>query len=122
MTTMKVFYVLYVRDAPLGDCLEAIRLFADPSAKMSAHLTVRGPYKKKLPLLSLRSRINGERICVEDVGNFFREGQNTVFFSCFSPHLQTIWKKTDFGYNPHITIYDGSSRSFGRKLYSVMNR
>lgn len=119
---MKVFYVLYVRDKPVGDCVEAIRFLADPSAKVGAHLTVRGPYKKRVPLRSLRWQIDGERIFVDDVGNFFQEGQNTVFFSCFSSHLQAIWKKTDFGFNPHITIYDGVSTSFAKKLYSIMKR
>jgi hypothetical protein len=119
---MRVFYVLYIREARLSDCLEAIRLLANPTEKSAAHMTVRGPYQRKLPLNRLSDRITGKSIFVHKVGNFFREGQNTVFFSCSSPYLPSVWKKSDFGFNPHITIYDGGSESFARKLYAIMRR
>lgn len=119
---MRVFYVLYIRERELSDSLDAMRVLANPSEKSAAHLTVRGPYQRKLPLSHLSERIVGKSIVVHEVGNFFREGQNTVFFSCLSPDLLSIWKKTDFAFNPHITIYDGDSESFARKLYSIMRK
>ena len=119
---MRVFYVLYIREGELSDSLDAIRLLANPLEKSAAHITVRGPYQRKLPLNHLSERISGKSIVVYKVGNFFREGQKTVFFSCLSPDLSSVWKKSDFGFNPHITIYDGESESFARKLYSIMRK
>jgi hypothetical protein len=119
---MRVFYVLYIHDPELSDCLEAVRLLANPAERSPAHITVRGPYQRKLSLDHLSERISGKSILVYKVGNFFQSGQNTVFFACLSPDLPSIWKKNDFGFNPHITIYDGDSASFARKLYSVMQR
>ncbi len=119
---MRVFYVLYINEPQLSDCVEAIRLLANPAEKSAAHITVRGPYQRKFPLNHLSDRISGKSILVYRVGNFFREGQNTIFLSCVSPDLPSVWKKSDFGFNPHITIYDGNSESFARKLYSIMRR
>jgi hypothetical protein len=119
---MRVFYVLYIHETQLSDCIEAIRLLANPTEKSPAHVTVRGPYGRKLPLKHLSDKISGKSVFVNKVGNFFPEGQNTVFFACSSPFLLSVWKKSDFGFNPHITIYDGNSKSFARKLYSIMRR
>jgi hypothetical protein len=119
---MRVFYVLYICDPELSDCVDAIRLLANPAEKSAAHLTVRGPYQRKLPMGRLNEKISGKTIFVDKVGNFFQEHQNTVFFSCFSPDLPLVWKKSDFGFNPHITVYDGKSESFAKRLYSVLRR
>src|SRR5260370_20339551 len=119
---MRVFYVLYICEPELSDCVDAIRLLANPAEKSAAHLTVRGPYQRKLPMSHLSEKIVGRSIFVDRVGNFFQEHQNTVFFSCFSPDLSLIWKKSDFGFNPHITIYDGDSDRFARKLYGILRK
>ena len=47
---------------------------------------------------------------------FFGDEQNTVFIQCQSDRLREVWKKQDFEFNPHITLYDGSSRQFAVAL------
>ncbi len=64
----------------------------------------------------------GTEVSVVGVGNFFESGQNTVFLRCGSEFLKKHWSKKDFGFNPHITIYDGPSREFAEKLYSSLNQ
>src|SRR5260370_2545642 len=106
---MRVFYVLYICEPELSDCVDAIRLLANPAEKSAAHLTVRGPYQRKLPMNRLSEKISGKTIFVDKLGNFFQEHQNTVFFSSFSPYLPSVWKNSGFGFNPHITVDDGIS-------------
>ena len=106
----------------LRDCLEAIRLICNPSEKLPAHITVRGPYRGKINVSGINNRLAGHRVTIDRVGNFFDSGQNTVFFRCRSPILKEIWKKPDFPFNPHITIYDGTSPEFAGDLYSVVDQ
>jgi len=119
---MPFFYVLYIHDSPLSDYLEAIRFLADPGEKAAAHITVRGPYLRAISLKHIQKSLVGERIAISSVGNFFSDGQKTVFWNCSSPRLESVWKKKDFGFHPHITAYDGLSLHFARDLYEVMRQ
>lgn len=122
---MRIFYVLYVRNGILKDCLEAIRFLCNPLEKYAAHITVRGPYQKQMKkdeLQEINDKLFGNHIIIDRGDNFFNLGQNTVFFRCTSSKLKEVWKKRDYPYNPHITIYDGHSVEFSRKLYSVVSK
>ncbi len=119
---MPVFYVLYVQERPLGDCIDAIRFLCNPSEKQRAHITVRGPYQKRIDIGSINRRLAGGIASIDGVGNFFGSQQNTVFFRCSAPKLRAVWQKSDFPFNPHITIYDGGSAEFAHRLYDLLSR
>jgi hypothetical protein len=34
--------------------------------------------------------------------------------------LKDVWMKPDFPFNPHITIYDGASPEFARRLFDLL--
>ena len=118
----RTFYVLYIPDGPIADCVDAIRVLANPVEKHRAHITVRGPYSRAVKRLdSINRHIESSPIDIHEAGNFFESGQNTVYLACTSPKLETVWDKQDYGFNPHITLYDGSSREFASKLWSVVS-
>ena len=122
----KSFYVTYPADENVKLFINAIRVIADENQRTQVHITVRGPYKKRLgeeKEKEFSSIIKGEEIQVNSVGNFFESNQNTVFFKCAeSLNLKKIWMKTSYkDYNPHITIYDGNDNIFASKIYSVLN-
>ncbi len=120
---MRVFYVIYIEDEVIRACLNAIRILCNPRVKTSAHLTVRGPYKTKIKrqrLDVLNELVHNSRIIVYGVDKFFEPNQNTVFLQCASPELPLVWKKRDYGYNPHITLYDGDSRTFAENLLRIL--
>ena len=118
----RTFYVLYVPDGLIANCIDAIRILANPVEKHRAHITVRGPYKRAISSLDAINRdIEGSEIGIHGSGNFFGSGQNTVFLACKSPRLESVWDKRDYGFNPHITLYDGSSREFARKLWDIVS-
>jgi hypothetical protein len=119
---MRVFYVLHIKERALSDCLETIRFLCNPAEKHRAHVTVRGPYRKRIDVNAINRRIAGEIVLIDDVGNFFDSGQNTVFFRCSAPELRTVWSKPHYPFNPHITLYDSGSSEFAHKLFSVASK
>jgi 2'-5' RNA ligase len=119
---MRVFYVLHVKEKALSDCLEAIRFLCNPAEKHRAHITVRGPYKKRIDIKSINQKIAGDTVEIDSVGNFFDTGQNTVYFRCSAPELKSVWNKRDYPFNPHITVYDSDSGEFARRLFSVISQ
>jgi hypothetical protein len=119
---MKVFYVVHIKDKVLSDVLEAIRFLCNPTEKQRAHVTVRGPYKRRIDVKGLNRKIAGDTIVIDGVGNFFDVGQRTVFFRCSSPELKNVWNKSDYPFNPHVTLYDNDSETFARHLFEVVSR
>ena len=122
--TSRTFHVLYIPDGLIAGCINAIRVLASPAEKSRAHITVRGPYPGVTNLTNTISRvIESSEINIHDPGNFFDSGQNTVYLRCRSSKLETVWDKPDYGFNPHITLYDGPSREFAGKVWdSVSSR
>ena len=120
------FYVAYPADDNIRLFINAIRVIADENQRTQVHITVRGPYKKRLGIEKeekFSSIIKGERIYIDSVGNFFKSEQNTVFFKCAeNSNLKKIWMKTSYkDYNPHITIYDGQDKNFAKEIYSILD-
>ena len=81
----------------------------------------KGPLSKQQEPVS-KLQQNRSRLGNQDLGagNFFHSGQNTVYLQCESPKLKDVWDKPDYGFNPHITLYDGSSYEFSRKLWEIV--
>ena len=122
MMASRTFYVLYLPDGPIANCVDAIRVLANPVEKHRAHITVRGPYSRAVKHLdSINRQIEGSSVDIYQAGNFFDTGQNTVYLACRSPKLQAVWDKRDYGFNPHITLYDGSSHEFATKLWRIVS-
>jgi hypothetical protein len=119
---MPFFYVLHVKAKQLADCLDAIRFLCNPAEKQRAHITVRGPYRKRIDVKRLSEKVNGGIVSFDGVGNFFDSRQNTIFFRCSAPRLRAVWNKPDFPFNPHLTIYDGKSAEFAHRLFDLMSR
>ena len=118
----RMFHVLYVPDGLIAGCLDAIRVLANPAEKHRAHITVRGPYRHGRPRVDTINRlIESSEIKIHGSGNFFAFGQNTVFLQCRSPRLRAVWDKPDYDFNPHITLYDGSSREFASRLWEIVS-
>ena len=118
----RVFYVVYFEDQNLQRILDAIRLLCDPNGKTRAHITIRGPYSKRTDMSPFTRRLQGTEIVTLGVDCFFNESQNTVFLKCDSDRLREVWEKSDYGYNPHITLYDGDSRQFASRLADRLSK
>ena len=128
-SAVSIFYVVYLEkeNKELQDTLDHMRFFAERKWR-SAHITVRGPYKRRLASYIDRKNkdimIRGVEVVADGVDSFFETGQNTVFVRCSAADpLRGVWRKSDYSsFNPHITIYNGPSRVFAAKLLSRLSR
>jgi 2'-5' RNA ligase len=113
----RVFYVIYPDDYHRQQILDAIRYLADPTEKTRAHVTLRGPYPQKRSVSTASQVVKGSDVEVTGVDAFLGPYQNTVFFCVSAPGLEKVWHKPDYPtYRPHLTIYDGKSRTFAEHL------
>lgn len=112
----RYFYVVYFLDTTVQALLDAIRLLSNPQEKGRAHITVRGPYSRQQRFSKLGELLQGTEVLADGLGAFFEGSQNTVYIRCNSESIRKVWKKSDYGYTPHIALYDGDSREFAEQL------
>ena len=117
---MRVFYVIYLTDALQENCLNAIRLLCNPCASLPAHITVRGPYRRQQALPAVQRLVKDQVARVRGVGRFEGERQ-TVYLKCHSNTFRRVWHKPDYGFTPHLTLYNGSSRAFADSLFELLS-
>src|SRR5262249_12597096 len=92
-----------------------------PKTKHPAHITVRGPYQDYQDPREWTTKLKGQPVEIGEVGTFFEKDQHTVFLGVSSPAIRSIWHKPDYpDSNPHLTLYDGTSRSFAESLRQVI--
>jgi hypothetical protein len=70
----------------------------------------------------LNRELHGNEIEVSGVGVFVAPSQYTVFLACDGSRLRNVWQKTDYGYNPHLTLYDGRDSAFANALKAIVTR
>lgn len=114
--------MLYIPGETLSGCLDAVRYLADPSAKHLAHITVRGPCAEPIATEPLNRQLAGNLITLAGVDSFRGDRQQTVFLGCDGTRLRRVWAKRDYGYHPHITLYDGEDPAFAEALLAVAGR
>ncbi|MDE0718111.1 MAG: hypothetical protein OXH64_09270 [Rhodospirillaceae bacterium] len=113
---------MYFQDKRLQALLDAIRFIANPKEKTPAHITVRGPYSRYYDSTKWERKIVGTEAIASGVDSFFENEKNTIYIRCYSKKLREIWSKKDFGFVPHITLYDGISRSFAELLHARLKQ
>lgn len=119
----RVFYALFIPDTEINACVDTIRYVIDPMEKWRAHITVRGPYLRRLSRADTRrlnDRLRGNCVTIDGIGRFESRQQNTVYFKCNGTLLKDVWNKRDYGYEPHITLYDGTSDLIASQLEEVV--
>lgn len=112
------FAFLYPDDEGLQDLLDLAIFILNPKEKLSAHITVAGPFNdpRRLPEESTFFT----KICGMGVDRFTSSHQNTIFIKVDADDLRAIWNKPDFPYNPHLTLYDGDDWELADRLYEIL--
>lgn len=111
----KFFAFLYVEDEETGNLLNTAIAVLNPRAKWPAHVTVSGPFSSRRQLPRKLSYYRTMDVC--GVGQFRSDEQNTVYLRVGTFDLRHISRKPDFGYNPHLTLYDGDDHVLGDRLF-----
>jgi hypothetical protein len=112
------FAFLYPDDPHVQELLDIAIFVLNPLEKLSAHVTVAGPFGdvKELP----REVEFCRKVCVFGAGEFRSSQQNTIHLRVDARDLEEIWDKPDVPYNPHMTIYDGDDKELADRLYEAL--
>lgn len=99
-------------------------------ANLSPHLTIQGPFLEKVSGESIRGikkRLEGDTFFIGNPGIFETRQGAVLFLKATSEHLPSVWNKPDypvrsFGFNPHITIYEGLDISRARRARDFLGK
>ena len=120
----RFFNILLLGDARIQTCLNAIIYLANSNEKEQAHITFQGPFEKvgdaHKAILGLDARSSVIRF--NGVGSFINERQSTVYLNVECDFVRRHWKKAAGFDTPHLTIYDGKSRSFAESLLEALSK
>lgn len=125
---MKVV-LLTLPQAPKILLLEKLRdVFFGRKVDKRLHVTIRGPfttYPDHESLASVKSSADENRLLISGVGCFVSEKVSVVYLRVQGKWLRQIWLKPDFpvskfGFNPHITMYEGSDHDRAKKVLKFL--
>lgn len=127
---MRYFGIIDITDKNTQTFIDGIRLLSVSKIKHKAHVTLIGPKdnEKQIKKAFPNIRRNYQVVTINGTGNFFAEGQNTVYLKCDlkdeSAHqIETMIDKPDYGNeNPHITLYDGKDREYASQLFELTQK
>lgn len=79
------------------------------------HLTIQGPLTEPVTaerIKGIESTLRGDEFFIGNASSFSTDKGIAFFLRVTSPSLERVWQKRDFpvekyGFNPHITIYEG---------------
>lgn len=120
MKSLRYFVFLYVEDPVLSNMLNTAILALNPSDRWPAHITLAGPYETRRSVP--RNLEFSHRVSVIGVNQFRTDTQNTVHFRVGAHGMKDVWRKPDYPYNPHMTIYDGPNHSLGDELFHQLQQ
>jgi hypothetical protein len=112
------FAFLFPDDQRLQELLDLAIFILNPAEKLSAHITVAGPFNDPRSLPEEWSFV--AKICGLGVDRFTSSHQNTIFIKVDAHEIKEVWNKPDFPYNPHLTLYDGDDWELADRLYEAL--
>jgi 2'-5' RNA ligase len=127
----KNFIFLEVTDPEINSLVREMREIADAApAHSNVHITIRGPYDRAVPAENLKRYeriLSSDPIVLNGVGMFPGTKRHVVYMKVQHPKLRRIWWKPDFpiskyGFNPHITLYEGSDPDRAARLLWFLQR
>lgn len=117
-----MYFVGVFFDDPVVDRLfDLARVIVDPEFARKAHITLRGPYKRKSDISSRWLETKIGTITLSRPATFFNEEQNTVYLRAEIPGIADFWYKPDYRQGvPHLSIYDGSDRALAWQILILL--
>ena len=125
------FIFLQLLDAGINAFLSGLmREFGNSKTESGIHITVRGPYSRRIPnsvVAKFEDIIRHDPIFVRGVDFFQNQTENVVYIRAHSDSLRQIWWKPDFpvkefGFNPHITLHKTPDIEFARTILDFLKK
>lgn len=94
------------------------------------HLTIQGPFDEKVQLQkieSIKDKLKDDLFFIGNPGIFSTRNGVALYLKIQSPNLLSVWDKPDFpvakyGFNPHITIYEGPDRARAERALAFLKK
>lgn len=127
----KRFIFLEISDPQILSLITSIRESAMGAVSTSrVHVTVRGPYHREIPIRQLeywQQLLAAHPLVLNGVGKFQAADTHVVYLKVQHPALRRIWWKPDypidtFGFNPHVTVYEGTNADRANRLKEFLTR
>ena len=117
------FVLLEIVDPEISGFINAIReILSDSKINSSVHITIRGPYGDKDKISQddvdkWNTLLAKDPLFIEDCDRFVNGDKEIVFLKVHHKNLEKVWWKPlypqdKYGFNPHITVYEGNDRLF----------
>jgi 2'-5' RNA ligase len=125
----KRFVFLEITDPEIITLISGIREIAmGAQPRGNVHITIRGPYDREIPPSQLeryQRTLRSDPILLQGVDSFQDEGRQVVYMKVNHPKLRRMWWKPDFpvrtfGFNPHITLYEGTDAARAQGLIAFL--
>ena len=126
---MSNFLFLEITDPEVYALINGLRIiFGQKKSSSNLHITVRGPYNKKIPKKSIgtfNKRMSGDQLLIHSAGMFNNDDIFVVYMKMESDNLKNIWWKPDYpiseyGFNPHISLYVGSDKVLANAIFEFL--
>ena len=114
------FQIAFFQFEQIQKLLDMMIYVLNPAEKLPAHVTLKGPFKAEASASRNPSNVYGASISIVGTGRF-PQPQLTVFLRCDASAIKENWWKPNYGYQPHITIYDGDSAGISSGAFSILN-
>jgi hypothetical protein len=117
----KYFVFMMIEDSLLRKYLDLAIFALNPDEQWYAHVTVAGPFSRKIQLP--RALAYHQQISILGVGRFDSPSRHTVYLNVNSLDLDEHMNKPDFkNAVPHLTLYNGPDKLLADLLYLELGR
>lgn len=113
----KYFLFMYIEESRLKSYLDLAIALLNPRERWPAHVTIAGPFKRKLEVP--RSLAFVQEVRLLGRGRFDTDTKHTVFLHVGSRDMAARIDKPDFASAiPHLSLYNGRDREVADLLFS----
>ncbi len=107
---------MYIQDSRLRDCLNLAIAILNPREKWPAHVTIAGPYRKKIDVPRALSFV--QQVHLLGRGRFDSEDRHTVYLHVGSRDMSAHMEKPDYpDAVPHLSLYSGPDKEISDLLF-----
>lgn len=125
------FVFLEIADPEIDALFRTIRReIGMPDDHKAIHITIRGPFSDTCDpgeLERLEEKLRNSELVIANTGLFENQSRIAVYYAVACDDLRHVWHKPDypinkFGFNPHITVYEGTDKEFATELRAFLDR
>jgi len=100
------------------------------SSRLPPHITIQGPFESKVGIDSIKlieRKLRDDIFFIGNPGVFETPKGVALYLRVASDHLRAVWDKPDypidkFGFNPHVTIYEGEDIPRANRALALLRR